>query len=352
MLIDKIIKYAIPSCIVVLLLLESCNPRASKNIPQKNTSTRTHINFPSYIRSQSLITTDNKEHFFSRLANLDMSIQLKDNNGNSPKNKTLKAYKNLLRSEVLPPTDIEKEKVKTSFDTIANYLDKLNISTNIDTIHIIKISGAAYGSEAFYTRENCIMIPEAQFGMSSKGFTDVMLHELFHIVSRYDEEIKDKAYDLIGFHKINAYQVRNINLQKQILLNPDGLSNNYAISLTDPAGKTLEAVPVIYSKQTRYQQFVPDFFNYIQFDLFAIEDSKSTSPYIKEKPIQITSIDKSYYSDFFRQISDNTQYIIHPDEIMADNFMLMINAYINNNFEDFSTEGRAILDKLHKIFTS
>jgi len=338
--------------ICIMTLLVACYTRTSEHLTQKTATKHFVIDFPTLERSQIIISSDDKEHFFSRINDLDMSIQMQNNPDVATTKNYLEVYKKFLQAEVLSPSKSDIDKVKNSFDTIAAYLDKLEIKLDIDSIHIIKITGAAYGAEAFYTRENCILIPAAQFSMSDEGFRNVMLHELFHIISRYDEKVKTESYALIGFQKIKTFQIQDKNLKERVLLNPDGLSNDYAISLSDPTGKTMEAVPIIYSKQNRYQQFVPDFFNYIQFDLFGLEKNDIGVPYVKGQSEDIEPIDQPYYSDFFTQISDNTQYIIHPDEIMADNFMIMINTHISDNFEGFSADGKAILDKLHKIFTS
>ncbi|MEY3421126.1 MAG: hypothetical protein RIR48_1415, partial [Bacteroidota bacterium] len=52
---------------------------------------------------------------------------------------------------------------------------------------------------------------------------------------------------------------------------------------------------------------------------------------------------------FFTKIKDNTQYIIHPDEIMADNFMLAVLAFSNNEFDRFSENGASLLFDLLRV---
>jgi hypothetical protein len=52
---------------------------------------------------------------------------------------------------------------------------------------------------------------------------------------------------------------------------------------------------------------------------------------------------------FFTKIKDNTQYIIHPDEIMADNFMFAVLAFSNDDYNRFSGTGKVLIKELLTI---
>ena len=56
--------------------------------------------------------------------------------------------------------------------------------------------------------------------------------------------------------------------------------------------------------------------------------------------------------DFFRQITDNTGYIIHPDEIIADNFVfVMLNQQEDGLKKEFSEDGTALLKKIKEVLS-
>ena len=42
----------------------------------------------------------------------------------------------------------------------------------------------------------------------------------------------------------------------------------------------------------------------------------------------LSIIDFKKQTDFFEQITDNSNYIIHPDELMADNFVIAVQSQI------------------------
>ncbi|MBK8557502.1 MAG: hypothetical protein IPL65_17900 [Lewinellaceae bacterium] len=56
--------------------------------------------------------------------------------------------------------------------------------------------------------------------------------------------------------------------------------------------------------------------------------------------------------DFYRQIKDNTGYIIHPDEIIADNFSFIMTAKAGTrSLNNFSAEGRQLLDSIQQVIS-
>ena len=56
---------------------------------------------------------------------------------------------------------------------------------------------------------------------------------------------------------------------------------------------------------------------------------------------------------FYEQIQRNTNYIIHPDEILADNFIFLVQAKKDpRTLGQFSEEGIRLIEKMEKIITA
>ncbi|MEO6039797.1 MAG: hypothetical protein ABIQ93_15390, partial [Saprospiraceae bacterium] len=94
-----------------------------------------------------------------------------------------------------------------------------------------------------------------------------------------------------------------------------------------------------------------EFFGYVEFNLFPIVSNTDGSWQVQVKedgfssPLQMDS-----QPDFFRQIKDNTGYIIHPDEVLADNFsFLMVRHNSPNYTQKFSVEGKKLLADMEAI---
>ena len=330
-------------CVNGYCFLSACKSKT----PNPITHAQVKFSFPDETRAKQIIIRDKKEHFFGRINNLDRQIQMKRENDKSI---SLDEYKQFLESDITTFTPAEQSRLEILFNNIHERFDKIGIHVNIDDIYIIKTKGLTYGPQAFFTRENAIFIPAHQMEMPDDGLRSVLLHEIFHIVSRYDERIKKATYNLIGFSPLGKdFKIEAPHLSERILLNPDGLDNSYVINLKNEAGESLQAVAVLYSKHKKYSSSFADYFDYIYFELYKYDETNGT---IEVKDDLGNTIPADYFNNFFDQISDNTQYIIHPDEIMADNFMLMVNSYYTNEFGHFSESGKVIINKLHSIFSS
>lgn len=299
---------------------------------------------------QARITSDSKENYFERVNELDIFLQMGEELEFNYRESLIESFKKHLKNSVLEFAEDEQARLNTIFEQIKSSFSKLNIRSYHKYIYLSKIDDSVYGKQAFFTREDVIFIPEHQLGMDDDALKSILLHEIFHIYSRYDESLKRDAYQLIGFTKLpKPYMVTNPNLNQRILLNPDGLDNTFGIQLKDDKDNVLTCVAVLHSRFKGLNPDLEDYFSYIHFELYRYDEETSTA--FADDKLQ-NDIPAEYFNSFFDQISDNTQYIIHPDEIMADNFMLMINAYDSQNFDHFSESGTIIINKLHELMSN
>ncbi len=236
---------------------------------------------------------------------------------------------------------------------VFNTCDKVAKGIFPDTLILIKTKGQHYGESVYYTRENCIVIPEnvLQGGMREQ-FTSTMYHELFHIYSRLNPAKRARLYRLIGFESIG---LQNLNipgaLAGRLLYNPDGVDFAQKITLKTPEGKTIDAIPVIYSNHLGYAAGKKPFFAYVEFNLFQIEKAADGKWNVLTQADGLSStLNLKTQPDFFRQIKDNTGYIIHPDEVLADNFsFLMLGKNDSKTTARFSEEGKKLIEEIEKV---
>lgn len=265
------------------------------------------------VEASKILKTE--DSFTKSLSQFDMESRQKvkfDNNK--------KAYLEFLGNESLNWTSNEVLLLKQIFNSINLKLSRfnLNLPTNIN---LIKTTGKEEDNAA-YTRENSIILPQ---NILDKELTkevnleNLMLHELFHVYSRFDSNIREKLYNAIGF-----YQCSELNYPKELkalkITNPDGYKYNYYITLEEN-GLKKQFMPMIFSKEPYNLNSSKTFFEYLQFKLMEVNVSNNTEP--KYKDHKLTFIDPSL--GYFEKIGNNTNYIIHPDEILADNFVFLIN---------------------------
>ena len=91
---------------------------------------------------------------------------------------------------------------------------------------------------------------------------------------------------------------------------------------------TIDVVPILLSREPRYDaKKGGGLFDYMQFRLLAIEAEAKTNGdrwRAKLENGQPVLLDPKGLESFHEQIGRNTSYIIHPEEVLADNFMILI----------------------------
>jgi len=256
-----------------------------------------------------------------------------------------------LKEDVVSFSEEEKALMTQVMDSALWLVDYAFPNLEFPSIDLVKTTANHYGPSVYYTRENAIVIPYNELRNDNvEGLISVMLHEISHIVSRYHPSFKDDMYGLIGFKPMDKQLIYPQEILDIILKNPDGLNDRYYLELTSN-DKTIKAVPIIVSNKSSVSEKKTGFMSYIKFDLYVIEESEKGYS-ILCNDLGYSTISPEFMGSFFEQIKDNTQYIIHPDEIIADNFLYLVKASRDNNFERFSADGKMLLNDIGKILSS
>lgn len=295
------------------------------------------------------VIKDDKEDFFDKISIIDMSVQMKQNYPkDTDREQVLKDYKKFLQKDISDFTEEEATFVKEAFYEAYERCKVLNINTFPKNIRLIKTKGRYYGPSVYYTREDAIVIPaNVLVERNLASFTDVMLHEIFHIYSRYDLEKQKELYALIGFRTLEKLDIPE-PLAKRLLLNPDGVNYAQGIELNQQ-NATFTAVPLIVSISD-YRPQENNYFDYISFNLYVVEKTDKNSYKVRTESGYKSIIKYRQISDFNRQIGDNTDYIIHPDEVLADNFVLVVNQKNGIDLgKTLSKEGQKLLQKIETV---
>lgn len=303
------------------------------------------------IAAGEVIVVDQEDGFFEEVGILDMSIQMGRNyEADVSRAKVLEEYQQFLKQDLRNFTAEEQTLLRKVFAKAKVSCDQLNPDIFPKKLQLLKSAGAPYGAMTFYTREHCIVIPEGLLGPDSEqSLYEVALHEIFHIYSRYNAEKRKALYALIGFEAVpKEYLALPEILQKRLLLNPDGINYAYRIKLKKPDGKTIQAIPLIVATKDRFDPAQPAFFGYLKFDLYQIQ-----APYTSRIPVMAQADGKSTINfqqipNFFEQIQENTGYIIHPDEILADNFMFVASGQ-GAEMKDLKEGGKKLLKDVEEI---
>lgn len=231
---------------------------------------------------------------------------------------TREEYLEYLKGRAMDYTYEDVEKLKRAVASIGKKLDAIGLYPNFPPIiEVIKTDMKEESGASGYTRLNYIAMADHMFSMSDKDFENVLIHELFHVLSRNNPVMQEKIYNSLGFSKCNEVLYPD-GLYR--ISNPDAPFNNYYIKVETSDG-LVDAMLVLYSTKP-YEG--GSFFRYAKLALMVVEgtDDNKMPRTINGLP-QLLQLDA--VSNFYEQVGRNTGYIIHPEEVSADHFEYLVN---------------------------
>ena len=253
-----------------------------------------------------------RDDYLNRLSPFDRQVRLKTDRDVSPDEFTA-----FISTHVRPWTDEEVERLTALLQELAEKLRpwKLNLPP---VIQLVKTSGREEAGAA-YCRGAAIVLPQNLVDNRRGNIKKILPHEVFHILSSHNPKLRRRLYAIIGFRPSNEVSLPEA-LRARRITNPDAPLNNYYITADDGS----EWMPVLVSKSDRYDPAAGgSLFTYLDFKLMQLAgDAEHRRPAMKDgMPILV---EPSALPDYARQIGDNTKYIIHPEEILADNFVHLV----------------------------
>jgi len=335
--------------LLVSLVIFSCKPKQQVN--NLKLSEQNEIVFLDSLTASKAIIVDQSDGFFDKIMPLEMSIQMKKEKVSEDRMQVLQDYKDFLQIDVEDFTKEENEFVNGIMQEAFQLCNSINPAIFPKKIRLVKTKGKHYGNSVYYTREDMIVIPKNELQARNKNaFLKVMIHEIFHIYSRYNPAKRHELYALVGFKPMEARTILPTILQNRLLFNPDGINFNYAMDLKNKDGEMIKVMPIIVSAKDAFSKKNPAFFDYVKFDLYQLSYNQNNSFEVLTDERGFSTLNLGELPDFFNQIKDNTQYIIHPDEILADNFMyVMLAQQKAGKFSGYSDEGTELLEEIRDI---
>jgi hypothetical protein len=251
-----------------------------------------------------------KDTFVERMSGFDRAARLKTDRA-----VTESEYLRFARAAALDWEESEKRAIAAAYDAIRNDLERLHLPLP-PRILVVKTTGQEEGDTS-YTRANAIVLPRRHV-RDSPELQKTLAHELFHVASRSDPALAEKLYATIGFHPCGE-AVFPPSLAPRKLTNPDAPRNDYCIRVKLD-GREVAVTPILFSRSATYDPARGgEFFEYLLLGLLIRDDAAAESRAADTRVAQLNQV-----SGFFEQVGRNTQYVIHPEEILADNFSLMV----------------------------
>ena len=283
-----------------------CRGQESKSI---RFDEKTTLTFASVEQAKEVIGT--RDDFIERLGALEIQLRM---NSADPVSKV--DFLASLQAHVRQWGDDEVALVESAAKVVRERMQDYRLPLP-EQILLIRVSAQVEGN-APHCRGAAIVLPDAFFARPKEA-AGTLAHELFHVLSRHNPELRDRLYGIIHFERTNEVLLPDA-LQAQRVTNPDAPSNQHVIRLTVRGEKT----PVVPVLLTKTKEFRPGgVFPNMDFKLMVLneKDGKFTAKLVDGRPQLLSPRE---VPDYLRKIGRNTGYIIHPEEVLADNFSLMI----------------------------
>lgn len=184
------------------------------------------------------------------------------------------------------------------------------------TITLAKTNGRE-DIDAPYCRGPLIVMPASHLGKPELG--DILIHELFHVFSSHHPELRDQLYGLLGFLPC-AEPLLPASVDARRFTNPDAMGMNYYTILRHE-DRDIAMMPALLAQKPTFDMARKNsVFDQIEFVLLelTIVDGKAALVLKDGEPVMRPA---NAVPAFLRAMSRNTNYIWHPEEVLADNFV-------------------------------
>lgn len=307
---------------------------ASINLYSKESIVKNIYSVSEFVSAEigkKLIVQD--DDYSRSLSKFDLEMRVHDTEP------TLENLNIFTQEQVLDWTEREKEILDSLTKVISEIATTKKYNFELpDQIAFIKTTMNENKGAGGYTRLNYIVLSKNVTSLPLDKVKRVIAHELFHVISRYNPKLRTKLYSVIGFTTCNHIDITT-KLKDFTISNPDAPNFDAYITLKDSTGTNVVCAMVLYSNRDYTSGIMFDYMN-VGFLRLAKGDNGEMSLYTKNGNEEVLDIRK--VTGFFEQIGYNTQYIIHPEEIVASNFELL--------FQDNpKVQSEEILDKIKEI---
>ncbi len=265
-------------------------------------------------RAKELLSTeDDYTNIFSKFDMMSKTLSKSDT-------VELHDYLNKAVTTVKMWSEDDKKGLIKVVESVRKKIKDLGLNLKMPTrIEVLRSDMSNEGSANGYTRANYIVLEANMVEGSSGSYESTFIHELFHILSRYNSEMSEKVYNSLGFKKCNevSYPPEIASLR---ISNPDAPFNNFYITVSYN-NKPIDVMLILFSGR---EFSGGSFFGYMQIGLLAVEGDNANKKviYSDGKPLILKFKD---VKEFYEQTGRNTDYNIHVEELSADHFVMLLN---------------------------
>ncbi len=147
----------------------------------------------------------------------------------------------------------------------------------------------------------------------------LVMHELFHVLSRHNAPQRDAFYAIIGFERCASVEFDGA-VRARMFTNPDAPHVLWA-SRTLPEEDGLWFTPVLEANSPHFDRERPEFTSYFALRFYVLTRDAAGHCALAHGPDGPAELAQDEAMRMiFAHAGANTTYVLHPEELMADNF--------------------------------
>ena len=218
-------------------------------------------------------------------------------------------------------TGEDRERWRRALEAIAPAFNRLKVPLPPELL-LVHTSGRESANQP-HTRANAVVLP-AQFSQQQFSDAEVLAHEIFHVVSRHQPELANRLYDLIGYDRVGDLEWPPA-WKAQRIANQDAPHDRHLMRVRIQ-GREATVMPVVVTSSAKLPpadgDTLLDLMEPRLLEVVPGAASQPTRPVLRNgqplwHPPEATP-------EFLARLGGNTDYIQHPDETIADNFMFLV----------------------------
>ncbi len=227
-----------------------------------------------------------------------------------------------LGEQARPWSNAETEKMRQVFAGAGERIAAAGFEVPFPpVVTIVKTSGREE-SDAAYCRGPAIFFSQAMANLPSARLEEIVVHELFHILSNGNGDLRERLYAVLGFRKCPAVELPE-KVRDRLITNPDAFSNDWYVEI-DCLGKRSAVLPLLVSPYRDYDPKSDDtIFDYMSFRLMPLEEKDGR--FVPSMPDgKVVMYAMRTCPDYVKHIGRNSTYIPQPEEMLAENWVLLV----------------------------
>ncbi|WP_417737083.1 hypothetical protein [Rosistilla oblonga] len=257
-----------------------------------------------------------EDTFTQRLSRFDLQSRL-----NTREEVSSTDYRRSAAEDIQPWTDAFIATVRPAVEQLAARVGEWNLPLPEEILLVCTKGNSEAGAP--HTRGNAIVLPEKRIVRRPEDMLRLLAHELFHIASRQSPQWRDQLYATIGFQPCDEVQLPAADQNRRIT-NPDAPIVQHYITV-DVDGQSVDVAPVLFSSVAEFDpSHEKSFFAFLQVKFVQLEKQDGTWTPLLRDDGSFLGHPMGDLDGFMSQVGRNTKYLIHPEEILADNFSYLV----------------------------